>query len=474
MKKILIIFTLWSGISLASCSDFLTQNPYNEIGEKVAITNYNNTRYALNGVYNLIRVSSFYGRNVLAVADAATENTMLSPQGTVRYNDICPWTVSENTGELDGIFSAGYSAINAINRILAAVDGIEANDAQKREIKGQCLTLRALCHFELVRLFCQAFPGGENTLGIPYLEESIVFEKPARGTLSGTYAKIISDLIEAIPMLTNRPGYIATDFPTVYYIDEWSAKAILARVYLSQIEYGNAKPLLLDIITNSGYALLANDRFVDAWANKYNASIKTEFMFALSVINTESLGSNSLGFIYLQAGYSDLRAALNAIELFDDDDVRKSYFLDGTGSGAGYIFVNKYPPREGINGLSDIPVVRLSDVYLMYAETCAYTGEEATAITYLDKVRHRAQPAAAPSIETGETLKEKIFLERRKELMYEGHYLHDLKRLHKPIISATRSDNVHYTTIPYPSNQRAYPIPRHEINANPNMEQNPR
>ena len=474
MKKIFIILTLSAGVTFASCSDFLTQNPYNEVGENVAITNYNNARYALNAVYYTMRSSSFYGRNVLTIADAATENTMLSPQGTVRFNDICPWTISENTSLIGSVFSSGYSAINAINRIFAVVDKIDATDAQKREIKGQVLALRALCHFEIARLFCQAYSGGENSLGIPYMEESTVFGKPDRGALSNTYSKIIVDFKEAILLLTNRPGFIAANFPAVYYLDEWSAKALLARVYLSQLDYTNAKPLLQDIVSNSGYMLLPNANFLNAWAEKYSSTSKTEFMLAMNVIPTETLGSESIGFTYLQGGYNDLRAAQNAFDLFDDEDIRKSLFLPGTGGAIGYIMVNKYISRESNTGLTDIPIVRLADVYLMYAEACAYTGDETTAITYLDKVRLRAQPFANISTETGEALKEKIFLERRKELMYEGHYLHDLKRYQKPIISATRSDHAHYMTVPYPSNLRAYPIPRHEMDANPNMEQNPR
>jgi len=474
MKKKIILFALCVGVCFTACSDFLAKNPYNQIGEDVAITNYNNARYAISGVYDRIKGSGFYGRNILAIPDAATENAILSPAATQRFNTIAPWTATDETSETGSVFSNGYSAINALNRILAAVDKIEANEFQIREIKAQCLALRAICHFEIARLFCQAYPGGENTLGIPYISVSDTYGKPERGTLSNTYSKVIADLKDAIPLFSNRPSYIVTDFPTVFFLDEWAAKAMLARVYMMQLDYSNAKPLLQDIIINSGYALLSNANFLAAWAGRYNATSKTEFMFALSITDNNNNGTGSIGYTYLQGGYNDLRAAENAIELFSDSDIRKSFFAVGTGVAAGYMLNHKFITRSGQGmGVSDVPIVRLSDIFLLYAEACAYTGDDATAITYLDRIRLRADPNDGPSIETGEALKEKIFLERRKELMYEGHYLHDLKRMHKPITSATRADHVPYTTVPYPSNLRAYPIPRQELSANPNMVQNP-
>lgn len=152
-----------------------------------------------------------------------------------------------------------------------------------------------------------------------------------------------------------------------------------------------------------------------------------------------------------------------------------SFFATGNYNYDSRYFFSASVRRDGVLALSDIPVLRLSDIYLMYAEAEAVAGTKTGAINYLDKIRMRADASgtATPQTISPADLLNLISLEKRKELAYEGHYLFDQKRLQLPINSGYRSDNVLYTTIPYPSNKLAMPIPQSEIDANNNMKQNP-
>ena len=62
-----------------------------------------------------------------------------------------------------------------------------------------------------------------------------------------------------------------------------------------------------------------------------------------------------------------------------------------------------------------------------------------------------------------------ILTERRKELAFEGHILYDLKRTGNGVV---RTDDAG-ANVPFPDNRWAFPIPKSECDANPNMVQNP-
>jgi len=134
-------------------------------------------------------------------------------------------------------------------------------------------------------------------------------------------------------------------------------------------------------------------------------------------------------------------------------------------------------------------VFRLSEIYLNYAEAEAELGNTATALTYLNKIRQRA---GMPDVVSagGSDLIDKIRQERRVELCFEGHRFFDLRRWGIAdqgngaalgiIITPTNAQNTTFSYQVDTVQQRVwqssfyyYPIPRSEIQANPNLTQNP-
>ncbi len=146
--------------------------------------------------------------------------------------------------------------------------------------------------------------------------------------------------------------------------------------------------------------------------------------------------------------------------------------------------IQPYSPAQWI-------VFRLSEIYLNYAEAEAELGQTATALTYLNKIRERA---GMPDIASGggSDLIQKIQQERRIELCFEGHRFFDLRRWgiadqgaagNALGIIITPTINPQNTTFSYQVDTIQtrvwlpsfyfYPIPRSEIQANPNLTQNP-
>ena len=158
----------------------------------------------------------------------------------------------------------------------------------------------------------------------------------------------------------------------------------------------------------------------------------------------------------------------------DPKDVRLG--LLQTDSEGKKRFINKYPGRAGAIAVNNIRVIRLSDVYLMAAEAALRKSsiDQTTADNCLNDIVKRANPNA-PKVTATIDL---ILKERRKELVMEGHRLHDILRLG---LSVTRTGGDHFlnkvdlVTVTWDDYRSIMPIPQAEIDANPNIrdQQNP-
>lgn len=182
-------------------------------------------------------------------------------------------------------------------------------------------------------------------------------------------------------------------------------------------------------------------------------------------------------------------------------DTRFGGIEEWNGSYTGYYMRKFIDPKKdltyiegGGGGYQGVPYrfFRYAEILLNYAEACIELGEEDEARKYINMVRRRAgQPEIT---ESGEELRERYRNERRIELAFEEHRIHDVRRwvigpeAYRPVLRA----NVVYkllpdkTTSPIPTIthevfqerswlDKAYfmPITRAEINKNELLIQNP-
>jgi len=153
--------------------------------------------------------------------------------------------------------------------------------------------------------------------------------------------------------------------------------------------------------------------------------------------------------------------------------------------------INSTGPAEGAN----IYILRLADIYLLYAEANANSGGAATALEYINKVKRRAYGypvnAASPvdyaSLTANTAAKavandpvlgtNPLYYERWAELFNEGHWWFDMCRWHLGASEAAfyvtaRTISTNFT---WDNKSYAWPIPLTEINSNPKIagQQNP-
>ena len=173
----------------------------------------------------------------------------------------------------------GVQRANDVLRLLATIT-TGLTDAERTQITAEAIFLRAVYHFEAAKLW----------RNIPYLDETISF---ANGNYSvpntePVWPKIEADFQFAIANLTTTKSEAAR-------ANSWAAKAFLAKVYMFQHKYTEAKVLLEDIIANGVTAKGAKYDLLPNYADNFNPLTKNgpESVFAAQMsVRDNSNGQN--------------------------------------------------------------------------------------------------------------------------------------------------------------------------------------
>jgi hypothetical protein len=332
------------------------------------------------------------------------------------------------------------------------------------------LTLRALMYHDLVRQYAKSYTAATaaTDLGVPIVLTYDPTNKPTRNTVQQVYDQIEKDLVAAIALLTDRAPYSAG------YINKNAAKALLARVYLYKNDWAKALSTAQDVINNGGYAVVPANAHAGYWTNGNLRTDKVETLFELGFDPGGNAGNESLPYFFLQAGYGDGLAADAFYNTFTSTDVRRALMIDGTRGGKNVKIINKYP--NGIN--YTIKILRISEVYLVAAEAAYQSNNAAQALTYLNFVATRRDPAFLGYVSVGTQVLEDILTERRKELAFEGQRYWDLQRYNRDVVRVNINNN-YMANVPLTfaatNFRRILPIPQAELDANSNIksQQNP-
>lgn len=473
-KFIVFIVTL----SVFGCSDdILTQIPDHVISEDLVLKSADKLQKLLTGSYNEISRNQYLGRVLYKrAAVKGTDFRFVKTTFNPRDYELIEYKYEESSnssGNAEALWRQSFKGIGNLNLIIDNIDASEGEPDQKDQIKAEALGLRGMIYFDLARTF--AYPWikeGASAQGLPLNLSSseIVIE---RSNLGETYNQIILDMTTAVDLMEDNswlPG-------STKYLTKTGVKALLARVYLYKQDWENALRYAEEVIAVRGESYL-----MPASAYAFT-DYTSESLFELSITSQNSLGSNGLGaqFDFKQGGQGDVIATQTFVDLLNtyQDDPRAS-FLEVDKEGGNNAFV-KYTNRGEGGGLSDhnIPVIRLSEVYLIAAEAAANGagGGENQALTYLNTlVKNRTENFQSDkATESGEALKQRIAEERRRELALEGHGVYDYIRrgveILRPIEEHVNTGvEIGNLTIQATDFRTIYPIPSSEIEAS-GMEQ---
>ncbi|WP_242920892.1 RagB/SusD family nutrient uptake outer membrane protein [Pontibacter liquoris] len=461
--KILVLAGLLSVGSFSSCKDeFLDEGPSTGINADEALLTDNDVLSALRGAYAGLATVNLYGTYLPVMGDMLADNLYVATSNSGYFGGFSSYNFLNNNGDITDIWSGAYDVINRANAIIDSNPTV-TDQAAIDQYKGEAYAIRALLYFELVRNFARPYneTADASHPGVPLVLTAYDYNaQPARATVAQVYEQIESDLSNAYTLMS--PDL------TVIRFSKYAARALDAEVNLYKGDNALALQYAEEVIKDSGVELLPYNSVLAYWAETDATKLAgLESLFEVSATQTENNGVDEYAYYFNQQGYGQNLATPSLYETYDSTDIRRQLITVGErGSDDPAYIVTKYNAVSG--DIDDKVVIRMSEVYLIAAEAAYRTGDEAKALEYLNTLVAERDPELKYT-SSGTQLLDDIILERRKEMAFEGDRFATLNRLKADITGRKRSPNV----VPYTDAIRVLPIPRNEITANPNIEQNP-
>ncbi|PVW13348.1 RagB/SusD family nutrient uptake outer membrane protein [Marixanthomonas spongiae] len=453
-KALLLFFT---SLIVASCSK---ENLEPILADDIPVEDLETVEQArqyMDGTYALMVDYRYWGRNIIIAGEARADNVFANANSG-RFLDVAQMNLLPQSGTVAEIMQYAYGSLANVNLLIAA-EGIEGDPEVINQIKGEAYAIRALVHFDLLRVYGQQFvsgQGGNNALGVSYVtgfkDEDLYV---ARSTVSETKNKIYADLDKALSLLT--PGQ---NDPNKITITTFAAQAIKARVATYFQEYDIARTACEAIIGN--FNLTTADNYVDYWAQK---TVPPASIFELEQTPSTSNSINGIANIYRGASYGDIEVLDNfpTDAEFGPNDVRNSPEMISEDRNGRLRNMGKYPTLGSFD--DNIKVIRYAEVVLNYAEALLETNPDLS-LQYLNSIpENRNGTTYSVSNMTN------ILKERRKELAFEGFRFDDLARTGRDIPVIDPANQTHGGP-EYGSTNYAFPMPRQEIDNNPLSKQN--
>ncbi|MGN6416772.1 MAG: RagB/SusD family nutrient uptake outer membrane protein [Pseudobacter sp.] len=496
MKSLLYLPIVCTVLLAAGCSKFLDKVPLDSVNSSNYWQTEDDAIAAINGAYQPLQWPKLYNLRMWTTDIWAGNSLVGAGGGTdgIETQDIANFVTStDNAAALD-IWRGPAPGILRCNLILKNVPGMTINEAMKNRIIGEAQFLRAHYYFILVQLF-----GDVPLLTEPQVPSDDL--RPARTDKAKVYELIIDDLSKAIGNLPSRAQYSGSDIGRA---TKGAAVGMLMKVYLTLGNYQKVVDLYAQL-NGMGYALNANysDNFNPLTKNSQESLFEVQYFgkTSYSFWDNENQSSWVSTFTgprnsdFVGGGYGWNHPTQEFVNAYEAGDTRKDKTIlyvggpdfDGkvykssfssTGYNVRKFLVPKSISPDYDTNPADWPVLRFSDVLLMYAEALneLNRGAEAQAASAginaggpLNRVRNRAGLNDVTGLNK-DALREKILHERRMELAFEGHRWFDLVRVNNGQYGLNFLHSIGKTNAT--AKHLLLPIPQKERDANPNLSQN--
>jgi hypothetical protein len=499
MKKsslYLVYMLILSSTVLQSCQKFLTDEPQSSLTSGNAYKSASDIENALAGCYNILYTDFYQWENVM-ISDNRSDNAYPGGGGEDTFVNIDQFNVPpSNSHDYNFWWGQPYQGIARCNILLEKIGAVtdpklDINDRRK-EIIGEASFLRAFHYYQLVKTF-----GGVPVELQSNTADPGVTRKP-RATEKEVYDQIVNDLQTALDDLPDSFGDPSVDKVRA---TKGAANALLAKIWAqrSDRDYNKVLAYCDAVISNNvGYLLEPDYEKLFDGANYINNEA------ILLVPYSEGSPASNWGVeLYLAPEDGWQKYCVPSKDLVDaykneGDEIRmKSNIVfwqnipwaDENWSPCGnaadsvpFNYKQKHP--AGWASGDNYYLLRMGDIVTLKAEAQNELGDLDGAKTTLNLVRNRVNlPDVVAS--NKEEMKAKILLERRLELAFEAQRWDDLVRAGVATDVMTSLNEYKYSceegnpSIPVKINYNVdqdhwlMPIPQAEIDANPNLEQNP-
>jgi hypothetical protein len=508
--KFILFFTVFGLLSTMSCTD-LVENVLDEQLGADLVNNPQNIESLINPPYgSLRRTIEWY--DYWALQEVSTDEVIIPTRGTDWYDNgdwqqlhLHTWTADH--GRMKNVWDALSQGVSRANTAIYYIGQFDQNAITEQYIN-EARFLRAYYMYLINDLYGQ----------VPFREADELDFSISPVVLSSKEAAdyIIGELTAIMPKLKTK-AEVGSERVT-----KGAAQALLAKIYLNYEVYADEAKWTEAIqycneLINSGTYAVANDY----WEMfQKNVAEHPEFILRVPMDDKVEMGSGSV-WVNFTLHYSQTFGNINSLwngpsttktfyETFDqENDVRfyddrnraelgfnqgfmvgQQYAIDGTPlkqrNGDPLVFapeinlgsspenagvrVNKFAPNASterqFSSPNDVPIMRISDIYLIRAEAKLRTNDVAGALADVNYIRgKRSTSGKILPLLTTVTLDD-LLKERGFELYWEGLRRQDLVRFgkftsawqEKPVTNATKS---------------LYPLPTSAVDVNENLKQNP-
>jgi hypothetical protein len=530
INKIIVLVMV---VSTFGCvDDYLTTQPTDAYTPASALSSPENMLLALNGMHR-----EMYGQSslnstwnggesyIMPMMEYGAGDYLRALPGTGWFKTTCQWTshTDATSGNNEWVWYQYYHLIGSANKIINSAEGMVETDLLK-EVLGQAYAYRAWAHHRLVCLFAKnpQYTDESVELGVPVmLVTASPYEGQARETVANVYAQCEADIQKAITYLAD-----AGERSSKTHITVRTANGIAARIALTKGDFVNAEKYAN--AARAGLSLMSEEEYKSG----FNSYKNGEWIWGAEVVADQTNYYRSW-FYYVGMNFNGSfdRGTPRIINstLFNQisaTDYRRDIFLDKMpdttiawdwdqeDSDPTNDFDPNYPTKaefdaavDAINtkyfaGSSrfkkhpfqvakflnenaatiepeDVLFMRVSEMYLAEAEALAKQGKDSEAADVLFELVSARDAAYVKSVNAGQDLVDEILLQRRIELFGEGHRWFDMLRNDEAVdLAGSDADPSYYLKgykqdKPSLNNNWLFQIPQAELNANPNMVENP-
>lgn len=475
-----MVIAFCSAFFLTSCEDFLAETTYDFYDEQDFYNDVSQLELAVNGAYEVLSQKMTYGHFML-VNDCDTDLSHIKGSGTGQVaRDLGHYNIYTAHTWIEEAWGFYYTGIDRVNRIMANKDRValpdDASKATFKRLIAEARLLRGICYFDLVRMW------GDVPLKLTASDNGENFAM-TRTDREEVYQQIVDDMKAAaddLPWHDELSSYEGR--PT-----KGAAMGLLARAYLFRAGYslrqngkmerpdkyleyyGKVKEICAEIINSHHHSL--NASYEKVFKNVCeNVMEPSEVMYEVQFFNpsgendhSSKIGSYNSPEIHKDSSYglgnSFIKTTHFAYDLYEAGDIRRetaiaTFKIDAKDKVSQIPRSKSFtwapgkwrrnwvpgPPKDLENLDINFILLRYSDVLLMYAEAVnEVDGQlDPLGLECLNQVRRRAYgyaPATANAIDfkasdfSGQqSVRDYLFVERARELCFEGFRRFDLIR----------------------------------------------
>ncbi|MFD2555713.1 RagB/SusD family nutrient uptake outer membrane protein [Sphingobacterium tabacisoli] len=384
---------------------------------------------AITAVYDVLGKSHLYRYGQVVLFATEADEGFYASSGQVNGPSV--YNINPSTADVKTLWSQLYEGIDRANVVLKYIDKPKMNDEKRAKIKGEALFLRAYFYFMLVQ-YWQDVPV-KLTPSDDFGE--LAFDRPAT-PMKDVYTLITTDMEESEKMV---PGI--TELGYSGRVNKSAVRAILARVYLHWAGYPLKNTEKYEDVIYWSKMLIDDPVHVlnPSYSDVFKNMAQDQYDIAESIFEVEfsshGAGNIELGLIGSYIGITNNNPTIGAAygfiatqprlyKLYDEGDLRRDRVIANfsypsaastavTFHSASTIYGRKVGkwrrseetslPKLAQFTPTNFPIIRYSDVLLMYAEALNNTqpGADAPqdAIDAVNEVRMRAWATGVKNIQ---------------------------------------------------------------------------